>query len=100
VDLTDRYQLDLVVFHWLTVVGMLDKATPHDRLRISEASLIDALFSFFSYGLLRSPNQRVQQALAPRASFGIRSNLAHSQPDSSATVSLPSSSLLRPAMLL
>lgn len=78
--------MDLLAFHWLTSLGVLDKGTPHDRARMSEASLIDALASFFSYGMLRSPNQHVQQACAPRVRFGIRTNLSDSLSDSSAKV--------------
>ncbi len=83
---TDSYNVDVLVYHWLTTLACLDKAGVHDRLRISEEALIGPINSLFSYGMLRESNQKEKERFRPRASFGIRTNLVDSPSSSSATV--------------
>jgi hypothetical protein len=86
-----RYHVDVLAFHWLTALACLDKCGVHDRLRVSEVSLVDPMNTFFSYGLLRAPNQKEQERFRPRALFGIRSNLVSDRnvvADKAATVCL------------
>ena len=80
------YHVDLLAFHWLTSLACLDKAGVYDRLRVSEAALIDPMASLFSYGLLRQDNQKDKERFRPRASFGIRTNLVDDSSSASATV--------------
>ena len=88
VESNARHHVDMLAFHWLTSLACLDKAGVHDRRRINEVSLIEPMTSFFSYGLLRAPNQKEQECFRPRATFGIRTNLVDASSESSAQVSL------------
>ena len=69
------YNVDLLAFHWLTSLAILDKTRVRDRMRLTEAALIEPLASFFSYGTLRASDVQERQRYKPRAVFGVRTNL-------------------------
>jgi hypothetical protein len=74
-ELLAFFHTDRLAFHWATSLDALDQMHPNDRLRLSEATLIDPVLSFFSYGLLRADNAAAQHEHLPRAALGIRSNI-------------------------
>ena len=84
-----RHHVDLLAFHWLMALSSLDRVGPHDRLRVTETALIEALAGYFAYGLLRAANQTAQERFKPRAHFGVRSNLRDESSETSAQVFAP-----------